>query len=127
MDADEFRDYAIIGSAQLRNNMDRENSREELEKRLFYSRYKIAIERMSQLTKEERDALGPDLYDPIEDDPRFSETIRAVRKRVWEKLKNRNELGTCHIIWSQTKEILREEHGIIWFDPSDMNPRTLYD
>lgn len=94
---------------------------------MFHSRYKIAVERMSKLTKEERDSAGPDLYDPIQDDPKFSETIRAVQERVREEVKNLNRIGSCHIIWSKTKRVLREEHGIIWFDPSDMNPRTLYD
>jgi hypothetical protein len=32
-----------------------------------------------------------------------------------------------HRIWHRQQEILKEEHGIVWYPPSRMNPRMIYD
>ena len=35
--------------------------------------------------------------------------------------------GVCHTFWNKKKQILREEYGIDWRSPQDLNPDTLYD
>jgi len=32
-----------------------------------------------------------------------------------------------HRIWSRQKEILKQEHGITWFNQSEMNPNVIFD
>ncbi|MDB4673372.1 hypothetical protein OAF27_01030 [Verrucomicrobiales bacterium] len=85
------------------------------------------------------------LHDPIEDDPAYSDRIRAVGDAVEEELKeevvahyvangmDRGEaatrqlpFGSCHEIWGRTKSRLAEE-GITWRSPDEMNPGILFD
>jgi hypothetical protein len=71
-----------------------------------------------------------DLHDPIEDDPRMKIIISEVEAEVAVKLQDsgmEREIGYCHLVWQEMKEVLRERLGIIWFPPPQMNPSTLYD
>jgi hypothetical protein len=37
---------------------------------------------------------------------------------------------SCHLtpfIWRRQIEILKEEHGITWYSPREMNPSVIYD
>ena len=36
-------------------------------------------------------------------------------------------LGMCHLIWAKEKEILKNEYGIDWKTPSELDPDTRYD
>ena len=69
------------------------------------------------------------LYDPIRDDPDIGPIIKAAAERAHQEVSGGKyeHLGTCHLIWRRQKEILKEEHGITWYSPSEMNPRVIYD
>jgi hypothetical protein len=68
-------------------------------------------------------------YDPIRDDPDIGPLIKAAADRAHQEVSGGKyeHLGTCHLIWRRQKEILKEEHGITWYSPSEMNPRVIYD
>ena len=68
-------------------------------------------------------------YDPIRDDPDIGPIIKAAAERAHQEVSGGKyeHLGTCHLIWRRQKEILKEEHGITWYSPSEMNPRVIYD
>jgi hypothetical protein len=36
-------------------------------------------------------------------------------------------LGTGHLICRRQKEILKEENGVTWYSPREMNPRVFFD
>lgn len=73
--------------------------------------------------------LNPDeriLRDPIEADPRFGKLVREAATRAQESIKGEG-MGTCHRIWAEQARILKDEHGIDWYSPAQMNPWILYD
>jgi hypothetical protein len=67
-----------------------------------------------------------ELHDPIEDNLRIRHIFREVE---WcaEKESSIQGMGSCHDVWSRMQQILKSEHGIIWYPPSRMNPDLLYD
>jgi hypothetical protein len=69
------------------------------------------------------------LYDPIRDDPDIGPIIKAATERARQEVSGGKyeHLGTCHLIWRRQKEILKEEHGITWYSPREMNPSVIYD
>ena len=67
------------------------------------------------------------LYDPLRDDPAYSAIIEAAAQRAQDEVGHPHVLGTCHLIWRRQKQILKEEFGIVWYTPSEMNPRVIYD
>ena len=71
------------------------------------------------------DPLG-EIYDPIEDDPDIKPIMRAVERRA-EKESPIVGMGRCHDVWGHMRRILKTEHGILWYPPSDMNTGILFD
>jgi len=72
---------------------------------------------------------GVRYHDPIEKDPEIAKLVRAARERAFQEVAGGRyeHMGTCHRIWHRQQEILKEEHGIVWYPPSRMNPRMIYD
>lgn len=67
------------------------------------------------------------LYDPINDDPAFAWAIKEAGQRVDDELGPPVEMGSCHRRWRRKKEILKDEFGVDWFTPSEMNPGARFD
>jgi hypothetical protein len=69
------------------------------------------------------------LYDPIRDDPDIGPIIKAASECAHQEVSGGKyeHLGTCYLIWRRQKEILKEEHGITWYSPREMNPGVIYD
>jgi hypothetical protein len=67
------------------------------------------------------------LHDPIEDDEAASKAIKAAQAKADAEIDSRRERGRCHGVWSRMKVILKEEHGVIWYSPSEMNPGMKFD
>ena len=67
-----------------------------------------------------------ELHDPIEDNPRVRAIIREVERRA-EKESPIQGMGRCHDVWGRMRDILKNEHGIVWYQPSRMNTHLLYD
>lgn len=67
-------------------------------------------------------------HDPIEDDPRYKDIFREVDAELEEMFPPESLLfGSCHMIWSKKKKILKERYGIDWKTPSEMNPWITFD
>ena len=66
------------------------------------------------------------LVDPIENDPALGPIISKVLDQVSERIGAGNDgyprRGSCHLVWSVTKERLATEYGIEWLTPKEMNP-----
>jgi len=66
------------------------------------------------------------LHDPIEDAPDIRPIVRQVERRA-EKESPIVGMGRCHDVWGRMRQILKTEHGIVWYPPSDMNTGILFD
>ena len=71
------------------------------------------------------DPMGA-FHDPIEDDAAIKAIVREVERRA-EKESPIHGMGRCHDVWGRMRRILKTEHGIVWYPPSDMNTHILFD
>jgi hypothetical protein len=58
------------------------------------------------------------LYDPLEDDPQHGPAIAAALERATAEMRGEGNPQ----IWKRARQILREEHGLVWYSPAEMNP-----
>ena len=68
--------------------------------------------------------------DAVEQAPEYKAVIESVRKQADEELSDhpwRGGRGYCRAYWGAIKRILRDEHGIRWRSPSEMNIHIMYD
>jgi hypothetical protein len=67
------------------------------------------------------------LRDPIEDDERVSALIKEAQAKADAEIDPKIVMGRCHGIWTRMKKTLKEEHGVDWYSPREMNPGTKFD
>lgn len=66
--------------------------------------------------------------DPQERDRRRGPIIRAAYHRARREIGPlADAMGGCHAVWARQQAILREEYGIEWRTPAEMNPGTIFD
>ncbi len=70
--------------------------------------------------------LDDGLRDPIELDEIFGPLVVAATAKAEQNVEYKG-MGACHMIWAEQAKILKEEHGIDWYSPAEMNPFSLYD
>jgi len=92
----------------------------------------LELERRRIQARNEQDLSkhrGRRYHDPIENDPEIAKLVSAARERAFDEVAEDgyNRMGTCHRIWARQQKILKEEHGIVWYPPSRMNPHMFYD
>jgi hypothetical protein len=73
------------------------------------------------------DAGGHILGDPISKDPAYAEIFKAAWERVDNEIGRPYKFGSCHARWALLQKILKEEHGITWYTPNQMNPGVIFD
>lgn len=67
-------------------------------------------------------------HDPIEDDPQLADIFAKAEKIVEAELKGKPRgIGFCHQYWATKQRVLKEEFGVDWKSPSEMNPDILFD
>ncbi|HEX9995799.1 MAG TPA: hypothetical protein VGB45_01540 [Abditibacterium sp.] len=92
---------------------------------LFFERLMTAL--ITQLGDEARYPL----HDPIEDDPAlkaiFAQAEQKAEKELESEKRQMRQMGFCHLHWGTLQRILREEFGVEWFTPSEMNPHIIFD
>lgn len=67
-------------------------------------------------------------HDPIEEDPEIARIIQKVDRMVRRRhILRPKGMGYCHQYWAEKKRILRQEYGIDWRSPAEMNPGTMFD
>ena len=80
-------------------------------------------------------------FDPLESDPNKRETIRIAYELAIDAAEAeiraefpgsgfcRDDLmmGFCHVVWRHKKRILREQFGLEWQSPAELNPHIWYD
>ena len=69
--------------------------------------------------------------DKVEYSLKYLLVKKKVEKRVKQILMDEygttNGLGMCHTYWRIKKQILRDDYGIDWCTPAEMNPGILFD
>jgi hypothetical protein len=74
--------------------------------------------------------FGPEVLDPLENDPRYQDSFKAAEIKTAKSIQRRGiepGLGYCHIYWETKKKILRRDYKIDWRTPAELNPFTSYD
>jgi hypothetical protein len=67
-------------------------------------------------------------HDPLEDNEHFAAAMaEADRMARGEAGDTANRLGGCHLLWKIKKRVLKEEFGLAWQSPAELNPGTLFD
>lgn len=67
-------------------------------------------------------------HDPIEHDPAIAPLIDEADKLAQREVENhKQQMGVCHLYWRTKKRILKEQFGIDWQTPAEMNPGVLFD
>lgn len=72
--------------------------------------------------------IGNELnYDPIEDDEAYQRVELDVERKINAELGDARYMGYCHKYWHVKKRILKEDYGIEWKTPAEMNPLVCFD
>lgn len=72
--------------------------------------------------------LGHLRQDPVEFTYRWEDIYYDVEKRLDDRFANApRQMGFCFMYWNAKRELLKEEYGIDWKSPSQMNPRVMFD
>jgi len=82
---------------------------------------------LARLTNKQKHPKLSLLYDPISDDPTYAWAIKEAGLRAEEEVGRPYEMGSCHLVWRRKKQILKDEFGIDWYSPREMNPRVIFD
>ncbi len=70
----------------------------------------------------------PFSHDPKESNPTFKQRIMEAEEKAMTKLAlEPRSMGFCHMLWTTKKRILKEEYGIDWKTPAEMNPTVFLD
>ncbi len=65
------------------------------------------------------------LHDPLEDDPQWQTAFEEVEEMLAFELELsevEDSPNFCHFVWNEKARLLREEFGLEWFSPAQMNP-----
>ena len=66
-------------------------------------------------------------HDPIEDTPEYKAISEELEAKIRAEIGEKRGMGFCHLYWSTKRRILKEEYGIDWKSPSQLNPHILFD
>lgn len=66
--------------------------------------------------------------DPVEYTWKWERIYYDMEKRLDERFANApRQMGFCFLYWSAKMDLLREEYGIEWHSPAQMNPNVIFD
>ena len=88
---------------------------------------------MARDPQEDDEILGPIIHGTLDSVAErvineYDENIAEMREtepQMADFLSNRR--GICHRIWAKTKTQLKNQHGIEWRTPAEVNPGTIFD
>lgn len=100
-----------------------------MQKTMLFSRDSELKRRIEVAAKTQRPAGAafPLLHDPIEDDDATAQIVKAAQAKADAATDPKIRMGRCHGVWTRMKAILKEEHGIVWYSPREMNPGVKFD
>lgn len=135
--------YKFVSNTRLAARLRAATGMGWLEARIFLAgKTSLLCERIVSAKEKQKGGL---LHDPIEDEPVLAQQVADAKRqaeaafRSWVADCNTDYLrrglphlaehprGGCHFIWLETKKVLRQQYGIEWFSPTEMNPGTIFD
>ena len=73
-------------------------------------------------------SIGHLKCDPVEYTFRWEDIYYRMERKLKERFANApRHMGFCFLYWNAKRELLKEEYGIDWKSPSQMNPRVMFD
>ncbi|MDE6443176.1 MAG: hypothetical protein K2K64_01955 [Muribaculaceae bacterium] len=73
-------------------------------------------------------SIGVLRADPVEYTWKWEDIYYEVEKRLEDRFANApRQMGFCFRYWNAKRDLLKEEYGIDWRSPSQMNPRVMFD
>lgn len=73
-------------------------------------------------------SIGRLKKDPVEYTRRWEHIYYDVERRLDERFANApRQRGFCFHLWAAKQELLKDEYGIDWHNPAQMNPRIKFD
>lgn len=73
-------------------------------------------------------AVGRLKKDPVEYTRRWESIYYDVERRLDERFANApRQRGFCFNLWAAKQDLLKDEYGIDWHNPAQMNPRVKFD
>jgi hypothetical protein len=67
-------------------------------------------------------------YDPLEDNEHFAAVIAEANRLAYEEGGDvARGFGGCHLFWKIKKRILKNEFGLDWKSPAELNPYMMFD
>lgn len=73
-------------------------------------------------------SIGHLRCDPVEYTYRWEQIYPEVQRRLDDRFANApRHMGFCFKYWEAKRSLLRDEYGIEWRSPSQMNPRVMFD
>ncbi len=73
-----------------------------------------------------RDEHGFGLIDPTCLEPDLAWAFSEAKRRAEEEVGGPYKRGDCRRVWKIMKNILKEDFGIVWFTPAEMNPHSRF-
>ena len=70
--------------------------------------------------------IRPD-NDPIELTKEYKKIRRKLERKIKAKIGKKTGKGYRYLYWAAKKEILKEEFGIDWKSPRELNPNAKFD
>jgi len=94
--------------------------------RSFLEEMDFKLRKRVMLAVQSQNAEGGIFQDPIELDEQFGKLVQEAAEKA-EKTFTYKGMGACHLIWHEQARILKDEHGIDWYSPAEMNPWVNFD
>ena len=81
-----------------------------------------------QLARIESKEEGPTKYDPVEYTEKYLNILVELEVKIEFELRGvREQIGYCFQYWEIKQRILKEDYGIEWKSPAELNPSTRFD
>lgn len=72
--------------------------------------------------------IGHLRQDPVEFTRRWEDIYYDVEEKLNERFANvHRSMGFCFMFWEAKRNLLKEEYGLEWHSPSQMNPSVMFD
>jgi hypothetical protein len=71
--------------------------------------------------------MGSLKQDPIQLTDEYKLIEPELEAKIVARIGEKSHMGYCHLYWKAKQEILKEDYGIDWQSPSELNPGIMFD
>lgn len=66
-------------------------------------------------------------HDPVEKTKKYKEIEKELEEKIKAEIGDNMYLGRCHIYWKTKARILKDDYGIDWKSPAELNIGVMFD